>query len=65
MSACLLRSVIRDFISSDGFGITAACKEYLLPLIEGEDYPPYKNGVPDFVVLKNELVEKKLEAFEV
>ena len=50
-----------DFITEDGFGITAACKEYLLPLIEGEDYPPYKNGVPNFVVMKNQLVEKKLD----
>ncbi|MEM7291873.1 MAG: 6-phosphofructokinase [Pseudomonadota bacterium] len=53
-----------EYISDDGFGITPACKEYLLPLIEGEDYPPYKNGMPDFVVLKNQLVDKKLDAFE-
>jgi 6-phosphofructokinase 1 len=35
-------------------------------LIEGEDYPPYKNGLPDYVVLKNSPVEKKLkETFEI
>ena len=51
-----------DFISSDGFGITEACREYLLPLIEGEDYPPYENGMPVYVTLKNEPVAKKLES---
>ncbi len=54
-----------EYISEDGFGITQACREYLLPLIAGEDYPPYKNGLPDYVVLKNESVGKKLpEGFE-
>jgi len=50
----------REFISPDGFGITDACRAYLLPLIEGEDYPPYKNGLPDYVVLKNAPVPRKL-----
>jgi len=54
-----------DYISDDGFGITDACREYLQPLIEGEDYPPYKNGLPDYVVMKKEMVEKKLPSFEV
>ncbi|CAC9573311.1 Pyrophosphate-dependent fructose 6-phosphate-1-kinase (EC 2.7.1.90) [uncultured Gammaproteobacteria bacterium] len=54
-----------DYISDDGFGITDACREYLQPLIEGEDYPPYKNGLPDYVVMKKEMVEKKLPPFEV
>ena len=54
-----------DFITDDGFGITDACKEYLLPLIQGEDYPPYKNGLPDYVTLKNISIDKKLPAFEV
>jgi 6-phosphofructokinase 1 len=49
-----------DYISDDGFGITAACRRYLQPLIEGEDYPPYKNGLPDYVRLKNAAVPKKL-----
>ncbi|OZG70784.1 6-phosphofructokinase [Hahella sp. CCB-MM4] len=49
-----------DFISEDGFGITEAARRYLAPLIEGESYPPYKNGVPAYVKLKNQLVEKKL-----
>lgn len=53
-----------DFITEDGFGITDKCKAYLLPLIEGEDYPPYENGLPKYVVLNNEGVEKKLPDFE-
>ncbi len=56
----------KEFISDDGFGITPACREYLQPLIEGEDYPPYKNGLPDYVKLKNVAVAKKLSTtFEV
>ena len=42
----------RDFITADGFGITPACRRYLAPLIQGEDYPPYKNGVPDYARLE-------------
>jgi 6-phosphofructokinase 1 len=54
-----------EFISTDGFDITAACRAYLQPLIAGEDYPPYKNGLPDYVVLKKQLVAKKLAEFQV
>jgi len=54
-----------DFITEDGFGITQKCKEYLLPLIDGEDYPPYENGLPRYVVLKNQSIAKKLPDFEV
>jgi len=50
----------RHYISEDGFGITNACRQYLLPLIQGEDYPPYKNGLPCYVKLKNLSVSKKL-----
>jgi len=49
-----------NFISNDGFGITEACRRYLLPLISGEDYPPYRNGLPDYVRLRNIAVDKKL-----
>ncbi len=49
-----------DFISDDGFHITAKCRQYLAPLIAGEDYPPYRNGLPDYVKLKNVAVAKKL-----
>ena len=51
----------RSFISADGFHITAKCRTYLAPLIAGEDYPPFKNGMPDYVVLKNVAVAKKLK----
>lgn len=51
----------RDFITEDGFGITAKCRAYLAPLIQGEDYPPYKNGLPQYVRLKNVPVKKKLK----
>jgi 6-phosphofructokinase 1 len=50
----------KDFISDDGFGITAKCRAYLEPLIQGEDYPPYKNGMPQYVRLKNTPVKRKL-----
>ena len=50
----------KSYISRDGFGITAKCREYLQPLIRGEDYPPYKNGLPQYVELKNIAVRKKL-----
>ena len=51
----------REFITPDGFGITDACKAYLSPLIQGEDYPPYKHGLPQYVKLKNKAVAKKLQ----
>lgn len=53
----------RSFITKDGFGITSACKDYIAPLIQGEDYPPYKNGLPLYVTLKNKLLPKKLPRF--
>ena len=55
----------RDFITADGFGITAQCKRYLAPLIQGEDPPKYKGGLPVYTTLKNVAVPKKLPAFEV
>ncbi len=50
-----------EFITEDGFGITDACREYLVPLIQGEDYPPYIDGMPVYVTLKNAGVAKKLD----
>jgi 6-phosphofructokinase len=50
----------RNFITRDGFGITAACRNYLSPLIGGEDYPPYRNGLPNYVALKGVSVVKRL-----
>jgi 6-phosphofructokinase len=54
----------RSFITADGFGITEACKRYLRPLIEGEDLPKFKGGLPVYATLKNTPVPRKLPAFE-
>ena len=51
----------KSYITPDGFGITQRCRTYLSPLIRGEDYPPYKNGLPQYVQLKNIAVPKKLK----
>jgi len=53
----------KSYITKDGFGITGKARDYLEPLISGEDYPPYKNGLPQYVRLKNKLVRKKLPTF--
>ena len=50
----------REFITEDGFGITQACRRYLEPLIAGEAYPPYRNGLPDYVKIKGVPVRRKL-----
>ncbi|HEX6260647.1 MAG TPA: 6-phosphofructokinase, partial [Woeseiaceae bacterium] len=50
----------RRYINADGFGITAAARRYLSPLIRGEDYPPYNNGLPRYVTLRNVAVPKRL-----
>jgi len=54
------KMVPRDFITDDGFHITARCRRYLAPLIVGEDPPPFRNGLPVYVRLKNAAVPKKL-----
>jgi 6-phosphofructokinase 1 len=54
------KKVPRDFVTDDGFGITAACRRYLEPLIAGEDFPPFKDGLPTYVELKNAPVKRKL-----
>jgi 6-phosphofructokinase 1 len=50
----------RDYISADGYGITDKARAYLAPLIRGEDPPPYRDGLPQYVRLKNVAVPKKL-----
>src|SRR3954471_7362383 len=49
-----------DFISADGFGITDAAHRYLAPLIVGAADPPFKQGLPDYVKLRNAFVPKRL-----
>jgi 6-phosphofructokinase 1 len=51
----------RDYITADGFGITAACRRYLEPLAGGEAYPPYKDGLPAYVRIKGVPVRRKLK----
>lgn len=53
----------RGFIDLDGFHITDECRRYLAPLIVGEDFPPFRDGLPDYVRLKNILVNKQLDPF--
>jgi 6-phosphofructokinase 1 len=56
----------KSYITTDGFGITAAARRYLAPLIQGEDYPPYgRDGLPKYVRMKKVLLTKKLPEFEV
>ena len=57
------RKMPRSFISRDGFGITAAARRYIEPLIAGEDYPPYAAGLPDYAAFAATTVPKKLAAF--
>ena len=52
----------RDYITPDGFHITAKARRYLNPLIRGEDYPPYKDGLPQYTTLKNIAVKKKSDS---
>lgn len=54
------KAMPRNFISKDGFQITDACRRYLQPLIQGEAFPPFNDGLPQYVRLKNKLVERKL-----
>ena len=49
------------FITDDGFGITEDCRQYLQPLIEGEAFPPFENGIPKVAELKHAMAEKKLK----
>jgi 6-phosphofructokinase 1 len=58
------RKMPRSYISKDGYSITSRAREYLAPLISGEDYPVYRDGLPQYVRLKNQLLKKKLAAFE-
>jgi 6-phosphofructokinase 1 len=54
-----------NFIRKDGYGITAAARRYLEPLIRGEASPTYgRDGLPRYVSLKNVLVARKLADWE-
>ena len=49
-----------SFFSQDGYGITEEARRYFQPLIMGEAYPNYRDGLPDYVTLEKHLAEKKL-----
>jgi 6-phosphofructokinase 1 len=49
-----------EYITADGFGITNACRRYLEPLVAGEAYPPYRDGLPEYVRIKGSSVRKRL-----
>jgi 6-phosphofructokinase 1 len=51
----------REYITPDGFGITEPCRRYLQPLIGGEAYPPYSDGLPEYVRIKGVSVRRKLK----
>ncbi|HXR18899.1 MAG TPA: 6-phosphofructokinase [Steroidobacteraceae bacterium] len=55
------KKVPRHFITADGFGITAACRRYLEPLIAGEDAPPYRDGLPQYVRIRGVAVRRRLK----
>ena len=58
------RKMPKNYISSDGFHITQRCRTYLEPLIQGESYPPFKDGLPDYVKLKNIKIKKQLRIWK-
>lgn len=58
------KKIPADFIRADGMGITDACRKYLHPLIQGEAYPPYQEGMPDYIQIKANLIAKRLPTWE-
>lgn len=57
------RKMPQPFINAEGFGITPAARRYLAPLIQGEAYPPYAQGLPDYVFMKGQAVRRRLPKF--
>ncbi len=57
------RGLPRQYITDDGYGITDICRRYLKPLIAGEDYPPFVDGLPNYARIKGVLLEKRLPPF--
>lgn len=58
------RQLPRSYITKDGFGITASARQYLEPLIQGEAFPSFTDGLPQYVQLKNQFVSRKLAEFD-
>lgn len=60
------KTLPKNYIRRDGYGITEAARRYLEPLIRGEDSPPSgKDGLPKYVRLKNVAVKQKLAAYNI
>lgn len=55
----------KNFIRADGYGITAACRNYLEPLIAGEVYPPYENGIPTYLRVPKKFVKRRLPEYTI
>ena len=53
-----------DFISADGWGITDKARTYLTSLIQGEAFPRYHKGLPDYRLRPLQLREKKLASWQ-
>ena len=50
------KMLLRDYITEDGYGVTEKCRIYMQPLIEGEAYPPYENGLQKYVRMKKKML---------
>ena len=57
---CNREAIPLQYCCCGRFGITATARRYLEPLIQGEAYPPYRRGLPDYVELKGVSVARKL-----
>jgi len=64
MVANVVMKLPDNFIATDGFHITDTCRDYLAPLIQGEDIPPFKDGVPDYALFQGTMAAKKLADFK-
>ena len=53
----------KSFISKDGFNVNSKAIAYLKPLIAGEAFPEFKDGIPRISNLKLLLTPKKLKKY--
>ena len=53
-----------DYIREDGLHITEGFRTYCKPLIQGEDYPPYAEGLPVYRRLEKHFLAPKLAAYK-
>ena len=62
--ANLEKKLPKSFISKNGMNVTQKAIDYLMPLIQGESHPPYKNGIPLTKEFKLIKAEKKLSKWK-